>query len=406
MATSIGNLTDGQLLDRFANRRDEEAFAQLVHRHGPLVLGVCRQMLRQEQDAEDAFQATFLVLSRKAGSIRRAEALPNWLYGVATRLATRMKAAALRRQRREVALVERPPSDPAPEGEGGELSHILYEEIGRLPDKYRVPFVLCYLEGKTNEQTAQHLGCPHGTVFSRLARARERLRLRLKRRGLVISSAALAATHLSLSQQASAAVPESLEAITTERALRFGSGNLGGVSDIPHRVTSLATSGVRSLASPKLRMAGLLMLVALAALVLGLVLRPRPVDDSINERLQGTWDATAVNIRGFQVPGRPASQVTFDGTQMTLAGTSGSYRIDAAKDPMHLDWIVQGMATRGIFKVDRDELTLCFMEAPDAPAGNPLPRPTDFSPQPGKIITVFKRQQHSDADFDGTSRNH
>src|SRR5215471_16797345 len=193
MATSIGNLTDGQLLERFANRRDGEAFAQLVHRHGPLVLGVCRQMLRQEQDAEDAFQATFLVLSRKARSIRRAEALPNWLYGVATRLATRMKAAALRRRKREVALVERPSSEPAPEGELGDLGPILYEEIGHLPDKYRIPFVLCYLEGKTNEETAQQLGCPHGTVFSRLARARERLRNRLKRRGVVVSSAALAA---------------------------------------------------------------------------------------------------------------------------------------------------------------------------------------------------------------------
>src|SRR5215471_20945537 len=104
MITCRDNLTDRQLLERFATRRDEEAFAQLVHRHGPLVLGVCRQMLRQEQDAKDAFQATFLVLSRKARSIRRAEALPNWLYGVATRLATRMKAAARRRQIREVAL--------------------------------------------------------------------------------------------------------------------------------------------------------------------------------------------------------------------------------------------------------------------------------------------------------------
>src|SRR5262249_49829935 len=258
MATSTGNLTDGQLLERFVSRRDEEAFAQLVRRHGPLVLGVCRQMLRKKQDAEDAFQATFLVLSRKAGSIRRAEALQNWLYGVATRLATRMKAAALRRQKREVALVEPLPSEPVPEGEAEDLGPILYEEIGRLPDKYRIPFVLCYLEGKTNEQTAQELGCPHGTVFSRLARARERLRHRLKRRGVVVSSAALAATLLNLSAQASASVPESLEATTTQRALRFGSGNPGSVSNIPDCVVNLATSGVRSLAWPKLRMASVL----------------------------------------------------------------------------------------------------------------------------------------------------
>src|SRR6516164_5743210 len=128
MTTSTDNLTDRQLLERFALRRDEESFAHLVQRHGPMVLGVCRQILRQEQDAEDAFQATFLVLSRKAGSIRSAEALPNWLYGVANRLATRMKAAAQRRQTREVALVEPPPSKPGPGGEVGDLGPILFEE--------------------------------------------------------------------------------------------------------------------------------------------------------------------------------------------------------------------------------------------------------------------------------------
>src|SRR6516162_4079840 len=171
MTACIDNLTDRELLERFATRRDEEAFAQLVRRHGPLVLGVCRQVLRQEQDAEDAFQATFLVLSRKAGSIRSAEALPNWLYGVASRLARRMRGAVARRQAREVALVEPPTSEPGPGGELGDLGPVLHEEIGRLPDKYRLPFVLCYLDGKTNEQAARQLGCPAGTVFSRLARA-------------------------------------------------------------------------------------------------------------------------------------------------------------------------------------------------------------------------------------------
>src|SRR5262249_9477158 len=226
----------------------------------------------------------------------------------------------------------------------------------------------------------------------RLARARERLPLRLKPRGLIVASAGLAAPLFSLSHQAPAHGPESLEAITTQRPPRFGSGNRRSPSDIPHRVPNLPTARVRSLASPKLGMMGLFVLVALAGLMFGLLLRPRPVDDPVNERLQGTWDATAVNIGGFQVPGRPISQVTFDGNQMTLAGNSGSYRIDAAKDPMHLDRIVQGTATQGIFRIDGDELTLCFMEVPAGPPGNPPPRPTDFSPQPGKIIMVFKRQ--------------
>src|SRR5581483_2852609 len=191
MATCAGKMTDRQLLERFAARRDEEAFAQLVRRHGPLVLGVCRQILRHEQDAEDAFQATFLVLARKAGSIRSAEALPNWLYGVANRLATRMKATARKRQTREVALVDSPTPEPGLGGELDDLGPVLHEEIGRLPDKYRIPFVLCYLDGMTNEEAARQLGCPPGTVFSRLARAREGLRARLRRRGLMVASAAL-----------------------------------------------------------------------------------------------------------------------------------------------------------------------------------------------------------------------
>jgi RNA polymerase sigma factor (sigma-70 family) len=394
MRTSTDPATDSQLLERFVTLRDEEAFAQLVHRHGPMVLGVCRHILRREQDAEDAFQATFLVLARRAGAIRSAEALPNWLYGIAARLATRMKTAVRRRQTREVALVDPPMSEPEPDAELEDLGLVLHEEIGRLPDKYRIPFVLCYLDGKTNEEAAQQLGFPTGTVFSRLARARERLRLQLKRRGVVLSSAALAAVLLSLSERASAAVPELLEATTTQRALRYGSGNLGSASNIPERVMNLARSGVRSLAWSKLRMAGgLLMLVALAGLLCGLFLRHRTVDESVKNRLQGTWAATSMNMGGMPVPGAQA-QVIFKDDQMTLSDTSGTFRIDAAKDPMQLDWIVQGVAIPYIFKLSGDEFTLCVMQKLDGPANDAFPRPTDFSPQPGKIIMIFKRQQH------------
>ena len=199
-----------RLMERFVADADADAFARLVQRHGPTVLGVCRQILRQEHDAEDAFQATFLVLSRKASSIRAAEALPNWLYGVARRLAIRSKSAAARRQAREVALVEPPPAPRAPDRLAEDLAPVLHEEIGRLPDKYRIPFVLCYLDGKTNEEAAQQLGCPSGTVFSRLARARERLRGRLTRRGLALSTGVLTATLAALTQQARAAASPQL----------------------------------------------------------------------------------------------------------------------------------------------------------------------------------------------------
>ena len=381
--------TDDQLLELYRARRDEAAFAALVARHGPLVLGVCGRLLRHREDAEDAFQATFLVLARQAGSIRSAEALRGWLYGVASRLAGRMRVTAARRQAREVALVEPPAYQPPPAGELGDLGPILFEEIGHLPDKCRVPFVLCYLEGKTNEQAAEQLGCPAGTVFSRLARARELLRHRLTRRGLALSSGALVATLLSLPEQASAAVPPRLVTATVRRALRFGSGKAGAASNIPARVVGLAEWGVKSRPGRGLRVAvALLVLVALLGVVGALLFRhrpheepvpqPRPADELIHERLQGTWAITSVTHDGVPVPGAEG-ELTFKDDQMTLAGISGTYRIDAAKDPMQLDWTVQGRVIPGTVELHEDELTLC------------LTQPADFGPRPSKAVMTLKR---------------
>jgi RNA polymerase sigma factor (sigma-70 family) len=401
MRTSTGAATDSQLLERFVAQRDEEAFARLVHRHGPMVLGVCRHILRREQDAEDAFQATFLVLARRAGAIRSAEALPNWLYGIATRLATRMKTAVRRRQTREVALVDPPPAEPEPDAELDDLGVVLHEEIGRLPDKYRIPFVLCYLDGKTNEEAAHQLGCPTGTVFSRLARAREWLRARLKRRGVVVSSGALAAALLSLSQKTSAAVPPPLVNTTVRAAMRFRAGKTRGASHLSAQVLRLAQWDVKSPSGRGLQIAvAILVMVGLPSVVGWLLLRHRPakepilqsglVERPIEERLQGSWAATALNMGGNQIPG-PQAQVTFKDNQMTLSDTSGTFRIDAAKDPMQLDWTVQRVAIPYIFKLRGDEFTLCVLQGPGGPGNDPLPRPTDFSPQPGKVIMTFKR---------------
>jgi RNA polymerase sigma factor (sigma-70 family) len=391
MTTCTASLTDRQLLERFAIQHDEEGFRQLVQRHGPMVLCACRQILRQEQDAEDAFQATFLVLARKAGSIRSGEALPNWLFTVANRLAKRLRAAALRRQAHEVALVEPPQSEPEPANELGNLGPILYEEIGRLPEKYRLPFVLCYLEGKTNEQAAQQLGCPPGTVFSRLARARERLRIRLTRRGVAVSSGVLTAMLLSLSEQASAAVPQLLETTTVQGALGLCSGKLGSASLIPARVLDLANWGIQSLSWRGLRIAGsLLLLVALGGVLPVLYLWLRPGEQSVQDRLQGTWTIASMNMGGIAIAGSRA-ELIFENKQMTFSGTSGTFRIDDAKSPMQIDWIVWDVATHGIFELRGDELTLCFMQAADGALAQPPPLPTDFSPQPGKMVMVFKR---------------
>jgi RNA polymerase sigma factor (sigma-70 family) len=211
--------TDSQLLERFALGRDEAAFTALVGRHGPMVLGVCRRLLPNVHDAEDAFQATFLVLARKAGSIRQPEALGNWLYGVAYRTALEARAKAAKRRARERQLAEEPTVDLGSSIDWSDLRPVLDGEINRLPDKYRSPFVLCYLEGRTNEEAARLLRCPKGTILSRLAWARQRLRDRLARRGVALPAAAV--TTVFTADALSAAVSAELMRSTADAARLF-----------------------------------------------------------------------------------------------------------------------------------------------------------------------------------------
>jgi RNA polymerase sigma factor (sigma-70 family) len=183
-----GQPTDGLLLERFAACRDEAAFATLVRRHGPMVLAVCRGVLRHEQDAEDAFQATFLILAKKAGSIRRPEAVAGWLYEVAHHVAAKAQREAARRQAREQRAAPLSPADPALDMTVRDLRRVLHEELRRLPDKYRLPLVLCYLEGRSQAESADQLGWSKGTFRGRLDRGRERLRRRLAARGVALSA--------------------------------------------------------------------------------------------------------------------------------------------------------------------------------------------------------------------------
>ncbi len=206
-----GDPADAQLLERFVAGRDEAAFEVLVWRHGPMVLGVCGRVLGHEQDAEDVFQATFLTLARQAGSIARGESLGGWLYRTACRAA--LRARARRPSARSLAVDVAAPFDPD-ETARAELRPLLDEEINRLPAKYRTPIVLCYLEGLTLEEAARQLGCPRGTVSSRLAAARDRLRGRLARRGLG-ATAGFAAL---LSGQVGGAAPAAALVRSTVRA--------------------------------------------------------------------------------------------------------------------------------------------------------------------------------------------
>lgn len=175
---------DQELLRRFAEDHDELAFEVIVRRHGPMVLGVCQRIMNHRQDAEDAFQATFLVLVQKASSLRKPELLANWLYGVACRIARKTCNRETRRAQQEPSAMStnEAGSDPTTQAEWRELLSVMDEELQQLPSKYRQPLVLCYLSNMTNEEAAQRLGVPVGSMSYRLGRARQMLQERLERR--------------------------------------------------------------------------------------------------------------------------------------------------------------------------------------------------------------------------------
>lgn len=256
-------LTDGQLLGRFIEQRDEAAIAALVRRHGPMVWGVCLRILRTHHDAEDAFQATFLVLLRKAGSVRKREMVGNWLYGVAHQTALKARQMVAKKSVRERQVMDMP--EPAVKGQihTCDLQAVLDQELSRLPDKYRIAIVLCDLEGMTRKTAARQLGLPEGTLAGRLTRGRAMLARRLGRNGLAVSGGALATV---LAQHAaSAAVPTSVIAATmkTVSAIAAGQATAGLISA---KVASLTDGMVKAMFLQKLKsVVALLLIVGIAA---------------------------------------------------------------------------------------------------------------------------------------------
>jgi RNA polymerase sigma factor (sigma-70 family) len=232
---------DEQLLHDFTTHRDDAAFAVLVRRHGPMVLRVCKRVLGQEQDAEDAFQATFLILASKAATLRRKSALASWLYGTAYRIALKSKQSAQRRRKHEVKAAVRPSIDPGDELLWREVRALLDAEIARLPDKYRSVFVLCCLEELSQAEAGRHLDLKEGTVANRLAEARKRLSQRLARRGVELTAVLSAAT---LATSTSQALPAKLIATAIEAASATATGE--GLEGL---VSASALGLVRSMAT-------------------------------------------------------------------------------------------------------------------------------------------------------------
>jgi RNA polymerase sigma factor (sigma-70 family) len=400
-AGSLDELADEELLKRFASRQEEAAFAALVRRHGPLVLGVCRRVLQHAQDAEDAFQAAFCVLARKARAIRRRDAVGAWLYAVAFRIARKARAS---RGRRPVLQSELPeiaaPSD-SPEWVWREIRPVLDQEVSRLPDKYRQPFVLCYLEGKTNEQAAAELGCPLGTVLSRLARARGRLRDRLTRRGLALSAGMVTAV---LGEHAGAAsVPGVLTEAATQAALSYATGQPTATG-----VAGLADEFLQTLAWTR-KAAVVKLMSALGVVMVAIVLllwflgrpvpgnapaRPSVSPQAERERLQGSWRAAS-----FEKAGQAQDidvHLGFAGDQWTMVVAGQAlpprpYVLDPSQEPKTIDFTMgEGIVVRGIYQLDGDSFTMCINQ--NSSGGK---RPTAFrtlADDPMVTLWVLRRE--------------
>jgi RNA polymerase sigma factor (sigma-70 family) len=377
--------TDRQLLQRFAAQRDEAAFQALVHRHGGMVWRVCRQVLGEAHAAEDAFQATFLVLVRKAGSVGRPELLANWLYGVARRVALRARKTTTRRQAHERPGVEALVAAAVADAAGRDAQQLLQEELQRLPAKYRSPMVLCYLEGRTNEEAARQLQWPVGTLKVRLRRGREMLRTRLVRRGLALSAAVLATA---LAAEAAPAVPPALVETTTRGALAFATGAAAGTGALSAQAVALAQGVLRSRSWTRLLIAAavLLTLGLLGTGAAWVTFRARAAGPKAEreeaERLQGSWNFVALEVDGAIVPENviKGSRTVVQGNTLATISPTGqvlyksTFRLDVASTPRALDLTytegpMKGAACLGIYDLDGDNWKICI-----APPGKDRPR--------------------------------
>ncbi|MDB5350394.1 MAG: polymerase sigma factor, sigma-70 family [Planctomycetota bacterium] len=428
---TISGLSESQLLDRFLVSKDEVAFEALVARHGPMVLAVCRRVLRDPHAADDAFQATFLLLVRKAASIRGTDLLGPWLHRVAYRVAVRAGRNQAKRQSRETSSPDAVASAPAVEPVGRELRLALHEVVDSLPEKYRAPVVLCFLEGRTHDEAARRLQWPIGSVKGRLSRAKEVLKARLERRGLTVLSGAMLG---GLAREARAAVPVSLREKTICSAMSTAAGKTAVAGTLSASAAVLVQETARAMMIKKLSvlaasLAGLFFLVGGAAVLArqdggkGASDRPaniaqaetRPSDAKPGEpksdldRLQGRWERTDVITRGNRLaePYQSSSlrQISIKNDQLFGTNDDGepafprTLKLAPSAAPKTFEWrrIAAGGAeetSRGIYQLDETSFTIC-MDPSD-----PLKAPADFETQPNdsRIKSVFRRAAPDSSD--------
>ena len=436
----VRDWSDRQLLERFLTidrAEAEEAFTFLVERHGPMVLDICRHVLDDSHDAQDAFQATFLVLLRRARSIRNRDSLASWLFGVAMRVARRARYAAIARRFHErkagnLASKLAPSSNGQPERVAA-----LHDEIARLPERFREPIVLCHLEGLSTAAAAQRLGCAHGTILSRLARGRERLRRRLIQRGLAFPAGPFAVP--SVSHETPATLPAALVASTVRVRRSALAGRAALDAGVSVSVSALTEGTLRALLMTRITIATALIATttAVATLTISLI-RPtlgagsrvavreerlQPPDrvddlDAMARRdldlLQGAWYRVSSETAGKNWPAErngqpippkdPALMIVFKGDGWYQMGADGKtlvqghiVRLDTTRLPKAIDlhnlgpnrdppgraWI------QGIYKLEDDTLTLCLNFGG-------ADRPTEFVTKPGpnsNVLDVYRRDR-------------
>jgi RNA polymerase sigma-70 factor (ECF subfamily) len=400
-----GGAPDGQFLEQFLRQRDEAAFEALVRRHGPMVWGVCRRLLGNPNDAEEAFQATFLVLVKRAGSIGRRELLANWLYGVARRTALKARTMRARRRQREKEVADMNDQIARDSGQA-ELRLALDEELSRLADRYRKPIVLCYLEGMTRQEAAQFLGWPIGTVAGRLSRALNLLRARMVRRD---PSFVMPALGTALAENPATALPPALILSTTKAATLLAAGQT--TAALSASVAALTNGVIKAMWMTKLKIALVLLVLATLCAGGGLIARQTLVSSRANapnaksadkpktdkDRIQGTWVVVSGALKGEELPETTLAAVKFvfsgDKLTMTVTGVDivANFKLDETQKPKHIDWSADAKRpdSIGIYEFAGDKLKLCMA----------LPgkgRPSEFTTKGTASLWVLKREKKTD----------